>query len=705
MGKDKASCVIWHLSDFHFAKTKSNFSISVKEVGNQTRPTLLKDMLNTFFESAQPQYKPDVIVITGDIVQSGEEYKTVEGDLDEFFNVICSICPTVVVIPGNHDIVRNGQYAGKDKRFDAFNSYFKHIEKKQQRASKNNYARIVIPQDKKVVYLPESNLLFYCFSSGEELGGIRTGLIEKIRSRCRDRINDGTLDSIILKEQLDILADEQAMHQDLQGRTPHRLKGKILAHFSAIIDDVLKDKRLIRADRLDVGLVLEDADTINENIRKELATVGSQPSREMTRIALVHHHITPHIRKDIQSHDMTANAGQFIQELGRSKFNLVLHGHKHGLCRNYFEMCPLYSNNETHIMSAICGGALDLTEEESANFFSIILLNHTDEQYNLRCNELVPVKLDKLNGRFVRQDPVRLNMDFQQRFHEEVLRERKNRAVLKSPFKAIFQDKAGTIMGNMLRMNETCDEIPTIFSAFAMRVLDEVKEVTSPFAIKGGDVDSYLTSVKDLINKTQNAGQFYILNTMAGDIESYLTDQEIINGYRTLVDITNGKQMKIKNLLIMPLQDYIEGSVFDMESFQNGKATARKVHENRSRESRNPELFEMKVLYVTPKWFCPMDATGNYQDIQFVPLDCAIILNETTSAFSGMGIGEIQIGYPFSSFQHVVIEKDFAVQSLISNIEDVYNRIAMDPSKDQYLNLVPQDNLLDRLRTEMAQLS
>ncbi|RAJ19883.1 metallophosphoesterase family protein [Pedobacter cryoconitis] len=57
---------------------------------------------------------------------------------------------------------------------------------------------------------------------------------------------------------------------------------------------------------------------------------------EKIKIALVHHHPIKHSRQDLGEHDFIENGENMLNVLGRYKFDLIIHGHKHDPWLRYF---------------------------------------------------------------------------------------------------------------------------------------------------------------------------------------------------------------------------------------------------------------------------------------------------------------------------------------------------------------------------------
>lgn len=96
------SSITWlHLSDLHYEKDPLNPFWGFIE------PLLLADLRQVCEESGPP----DVIFFTGDLVRSGcaenfRNFNAVLKHIYEFFNTNFQTNPTLLCVPGNHDLER-----------------------------------------------------------------------------------------------------------------------------------------------------------------------------------------------------------------------------------------------------------------------------------------------------------------------------------------------------------------------------------------------------------------------------------------------------------------------------------------------------------------------------------------------------------------------------------------------------------------------
>ena len=94
---------IFHISDLHIGKQLHYYSLNEEQ----------RYILSRIVDKAE-EYRPDVILIAGDIydksVPSGEAYEI----FDEFLNNLADIQPSipVLIIAGNHDNAKRLKYAG-----------------------------------------------------------------------------------------------------------------------------------------------------------------------------------------------------------------------------------------------------------------------------------------------------------------------------------------------------------------------------------------------------------------------------------------------------------------------------------------------------------------------------------------------------------------------------------------------------------------
>ena len=107
LGKKIEEVNILHLSDLHFGMEKAK----KYEQGSYDRDELFEGLIRTLKEDIPKEWRPDIIVISGDIAWCGDEdeYKQYqEKFLDPLLKTL-SIPNTpqrVIVCPGNHDIIR-----------------------------------------------------------------------------------------------------------------------------------------------------------------------------------------------------------------------------------------------------------------------------------------------------------------------------------------------------------------------------------------------------------------------------------------------------------------------------------------------------------------------------------------------------------------------------------------------------------------------
>lgn len=294
----KKEFIIWHISDLHFPNQVSFEEASGKGKTTKTLEDLITELWNSF-----RKYRPNLIVITGDIIDRGnrstylytnhKKSNVLDSFLDKLEDLVpkCKIdrrqVPGIVVVPGNHDINRD---ANLNDRFGAFDAYFR----------KRNY----ITEKTPCHYFNEHNIFLYCFNSCYELGGIRKGLPEKI-----------------IKE----------LERATSGYFPTAEKRKQFLEYSKrVFAETLKDEDLI-----DGGFISDNLYDIRRNIHSELSR---DQLEDTIGIAVLHHHVLPHLNPDLKTYEMVSNAGKFLGLLNQLGFGIILHGHKHSAFRSSFEL-------------------------------------------------------------------------------------------------------------------------------------------------------------------------------------------------------------------------------------------------------------------------------------------------------------------------------------------------------------------------------
>jgi len=281
--------LILHLSDVHLV---SPGSVVADEVGDyskvglvepvhrQTRKALLEDTLSALAAWLEAQAQDlDAIVVTGDVAERGR--KESYGLLSSLLAKLGSKLPTpdrIMVVPGNHDVVRNG--------------------------------------------LPSSRERYQVFATAVDFAGYRRPALEGYDDfSAHDPLLLGADGSYVVvginsanwsvaREPLSDEAEQQLRDLAAVGGLPDQLAAEIAR------------LRLYDAARISCEQMIKVAD--------ELRSVVTEPARRPVRIVALHHQLFPvSPTEEVKPFETMTNLAEFRNFLADNRVDVVLHGHKH----------------------------------------------------------------------------------------------------------------------------------------------------------------------------------------------------------------------------------------------------------------------------------------------------------------------------------------------------------------------------------------
>ncbi len=639
-------CVVWHLSDLHFESNTDNMhknELTAAIAENRSNSVPIEKYLKTFHDALKQNLKPHIIVITGDIANKGFLYedKLYAKRLDSFFDILENFVEDkhIIVIPGNHDVKKETRLTdtdSQDVRFEAFNKYFggrsKILTPKKISDPTQVYDEGIRIHQEKCIHFINYGLLFYLFNSSEILGGVSKGLIQKIENEintkkfCRKKINN---------------------------------------IFNNIVENYLEN-----LDILDAAIVSD--------------TVPDVSLDNVLKIALVHHHISPNLVADVNSYDMVSNAGIFIENLYEAGVKLVLHGHKHEICKGNIEIGSPLRKNKISKMAVVCGGKLNIANPNAS--FNIFLFNEQIADYDLVRHTLCPVEFADNCFKIRMLKHQRICLDLKQAIYEDVAENKLENIAL---FKNKINKNATDILQNMLSMNGFLPLAPYIIEHLIDDILYEINKITSPFNLGNNETEKYNEKILKLLKESNSdSTNDCIINTMMGNIDEYA--EEDLGDYGKFADEAINKNIVVKNLLMIPLKRYASGEIehrYEMDLIN-------KIYERRFCQgfSSHKDLFEMKCTFLDESAF-PLNKNWEAYRRKLGSLDCFILQNNK-QVFHKIIVGELSPGSKLSEItNYVIIENKFVIEKIVSNLNEIYDKYALsikDNCFSKYVNMAIQ---------------
>lgn len=159
---------ILHISDLHFGKNAFHYIALLKTPWKNTYHHCIEGPLYKFF--SRPENKPDLLVVTGDIVTSldftssrldGTRLKRAYADAAEFLLRLSDIVGLdrrkhIIIVPGNHDLPRMRMlYRDRIRRTEHFRWFYTHVVQDDPQ----------LLDERIVYYLPEHKICLYSFDS------------------------------------------------------------------------------------------------------------------------------------------------------------------------------------------------------------------------------------------------------------------------------------------------------------------------------------------------------------------------------------------------------------------------------------------------------------------------------------------------------------------------------------------------------------
>ena len=350
-----------HLSDLHLVSPELDADIGdyksgiVPQAERQRRQELLKNTLQVLGDALSRQgTRLNAVVVTGDITNhgNGAGFEVLPG----LIAALGSSCPNgrVVVLPGNHDIVRDTE-PSSEARYRYYSAFL----------LKNGF---ISPALEGRNIDPESGETLQRGSDPYETHYLldRTEKWLMVPINCANYY--GSLEPLerVSKEQWERAF--AAQHDDVEREA---LRGYLMD---------LRRRDVARVSPAQMVFVRQLIASVEAKIRQE----GDDP-KEFVYLALLHHHLLPVSNsEEFKPFEALTNLGSFRQFLKANRFQVVLHGHKHvsHVYQDYISDASAGVGEEPHRVLVISGAALGnavYTDQEVARLINLNAQRYTPE--------------------------------------------------------------------------------------------------------------------------------------------------------------------------------------------------------------------------------------------------------------------------------------------------------------------------------------
>jgi endonuclease/exonuclease/phosphatase family metal-dependent hydrolase len=317
--QESRSVTVLHLSDLHFgegAREDVDWKAWLEAATRSTRADRLKRYIK-----ALPRC-PDYVVVSGDISIAGKP-----AGMKQFREMVTQLirdhalppADRIVVVPGNHDVTRKlgDRFAVNEERWQTFKTELgdRHVRpwlpgdpppaeierqfKELMVAAKDVWGGIRVELDTRtdeitrtpfpLVFDRTRKILFYAFNSASV---------------------SGTRIAIDVQVEHDIAALQAIALQNTAQ----------VARLTAELNR-LREVDPARVSPAEIDLFQAMMNLLRNEVPEEFAAA--------TKIAVLHHHVSPIYGEEVTQFETLLNAGKFKKLISAEGFQIVLHGHKH----------------------------------------------------------------------------------------------------------------------------------------------------------------------------------------------------------------------------------------------------------------------------------------------------------------------------------------------------------------------------------------
>jgi endonuclease/exonuclease/phosphatase family metal-dependent hydrolase len=310
---------VLHLSDLHLGEG-SKEDVDWKVFLESAERNKQTDWLDAFIR-ALPRC-PDFVVVSGDLTIGGRQ-----DGFDQFTKMVTRLVTAkkfpsvdrIIVVPGNHDVNRQSKEGAFLIGADRWNSFLQCTDR---------HVRPWMSGDPNPLELVEQ-FSASTLAGSSVWGGVHT----------KDDQNTG----VQVRTHFPILFDRDhqvlfyAFNSATVSGTRVTLNPKTEAAIRTLTAIEIDNKALIQ-DVIDTLQRVREVDAARVNLQELrlfqslMAIVRLRLPDEFsgaTKIAVLHHHVSPIYAEEIKQFELLLNAGKFKKMVLDESFDLVLHGHKH----------------------------------------------------------------------------------------------------------------------------------------------------------------------------------------------------------------------------------------------------------------------------------------------------------------------------------------------------------------------------------------
>lgn len=340
------SIVFLHITDLHFKEEGSDLeNYDVKDGLENTDFQKKEDAFKDTLKALLPEYankKISAILLTGDYDNRGPS-----GGMVRLKNILKDVfgknVPPIVVVPGNHDVLRGSEPSSKE-RYKTFTDCW--------RVSDINHVTPFLDGVDEVKKI-DKYWKKHCLVSKEKNNQF---IIIPINS-CN-----------------------WSQSKLEYGKKHEEFSEILINEFNSTINvTVAQEKFKEVLNQAMQNLLMVDAARISnfqfDALKKIIRKAENEAGEGAIKIALIHHHILPiNTREELKIYSDITNLGALRQFLNKQGINILLHGHKHSdavYVDHIYEEGNL--NFDTHEVLVVSGGTI---KEDTKDTFRIIELEN-----------------------------------------------------------------------------------------------------------------------------------------------------------------------------------------------------------------------------------------------------------------------------------------------------------------------------------------